>query len=1341
MFKKITRALSGDLHKKKIENMIDIVDRINSMEASFEALSNEALHDKTLEFRARLEKGETLDDMLPEAFTTVREASKRVLGQRHCDVQLVCGINLHRGAISEMRTGEGKTLAATLPLYLNALTGKGAHLVTVNDYLARRDGRWMGAIFHMLDMSVGVLQMANSADGNQRAYIYDPEESSLKEEQHHLRPVMRADAYKADITYGTNSEFGFDYLRDNITMSLEQRVQRGHHYAIIDEVDNILIDEARTPLIISGPSHEDSDNYGRMAQVVRALAPEDYEVSEKDHTVTLTEIGLAHVEELMGIPLRDPDRPEDITPEQARWLGFLEQGLRAQFLFHRNKEYLVQNGEVIIVDEFTGRLMPGRRWSDGLHQAVEAKESVKVQAENITQATITIQNYFRMYEKLEGMTGTALTEEEEFFRIYGLEVLAIPTNLEYIALRPDTDLIAVDTKDEYGYKYTYYARPDDADRKPIFFKRKDYPDIVYRSQEGKLRAIVREIIQFHVIGRPQLVGTTSVENSDRLSERLTPEAVRRLLQTLILRLAWMTKHNVREGEVMTGSELKLLIEPLDKLRMPELRRLGNELGVESLDPGDTSNQAALLEILNLQPEDLPRLLPLMEAGVPHQVLNARKHTAESLIIAGAGAFGAVTIATNMAGRGVDIKLGGELPEETLSQINRILAASGFEDAYNMRMEERLAALRSITPEKYAYNQEEVNAFFKYMDEMARVRQLGGLHVIGSERHEARRIDNQLRGRSARQGDPGSSRFYLGLDDELMRLFGGEQVEAMLSRFKIDENLPIESGLVGRLVEQSQTRVEGANFDMRKHLLEYDDVLNEQRQRIYAQRDRIFTKQDLREDVTEMLRAELGNRIQSALDDEEGPWKLLAYLDEIQPPLNYSWLSYPSYPLKLVMEHVGNYSNEKELQEKLLNLAEEAVQAENDHLIRWVQEALGRSEMSLETQLAERYEVLDTFLEAIQDDETAAKRDLTAELSNILHMPIRLSPVQLKQLVEDPYQLDQPLKDGVRSAMLQILIRRLIMTIERRLNETWSLKANELATKDWDEVSSEILSQVQASLERRSERLLGENGEIARDLNANQDHITSALTDQAELMRLVMLMTQGTVLTFDSKSHRKQLKATMRMNYVFLLARWLENKPSQEITQDVLAHMEVAEQKFVQIFGNAEWDHLISINASLKDLPESIRQGLADELGTAEFTSIQEGTLPDIDPATKAKVVTYLGGQTQNRTYRRLLLGTISEAWVEYLTRMEALRVSISMESYAQRDPLVQYKSQASSMFTELLSEVRAGVISRMFRYRPTQAADAQIALRSVPTNVSDTPQIGTPRTADTKPKRKKRKRH
>ncbi|MCK4978011.1 MAG: hypothetical protein KAS36_13845, partial [Anaerolineales bacterium] len=553
-------------------------------------------------------------------------------------------------------------------------------------------------------------------------------------------------------TYGTNNEFGFDYLRDNMAMRLEDRVQRSHHYTIIDEVDNVLIDEARTPLIISGPAQDEAEWYVKMAQVVKQLRPGDYEVSEKDRNITLTELGETHIEELLGMPLRDPDRPEDVTPEQARMLGYLEQALRAQHLFRRNKDYLVQASKVVIIDEFTVRLMPGRRWSDGLHQAVEAKEGVRVQAENVTYATITIQNYYRMYEKLSGMTGTAVTEAEEFDTIYKLDVLAIPTNLEFLASRVESDMEEIEDRDEQGYKFIYYARSDDPQKEQIFWKRKDYPDIVYRTEESKLRSLTQEIMEYHVIGRPILLGTTSVELSEKISARLRAEPIRRLAQVLIIRQTWFdVNERIEDGRQV--DELQFLNAPLSLLIPSELRKMARELEI-SFNPEDPQNLKRLMSILELTQNDSDRLVSILQAGVPHQVLNARKHTEESQIITGAGAFGAITIATNMAGRGVDIKLGGELAEEILSSVNRVLRRAGINDPYDMSMEERRQAILNMDPSNYGIYESEINYFLQHMEDMETVRSLGGLHVIGSERHEARRIDNQLRGRSSRQGDPG-----------------------------------------------------------------------------------------------------------------------------------------------------------------------------------------------------------------------------------------------------------------------------------------------------------------------------------------------------------------------------------------------------------------------------------------------------------------------------------------------------------------------------------------------------------------------------------------------------------
>lgn len=1336
MLKKITQFFQRDAHARKVQELSLIANQINALESRFEALSDEALRGKTEEYRARIAKGETLDQLLPEAFATVREASKRVLGQRHYDVQLICGINLHHGSISELRTGEGKTLSATLPLYLNALEGKGTHLITVNDYLARRDARWMGVIYHALGLSTGVLQAATTSDGASRAYIFDPQEHSLKEETHLLRPVTRQQAYLADITYGTNSEFGFDYLRDNITMRWEDRVQREHHYAIIDEVDNILIDEARTPLIISGPAHEDSAYYMRVAQVVRALVPEDYEIEEKERAISLTELGKAHVEDLLGEPLSDPDRPEDVTPEQARMMGFLEQALRAQFLFTRNKDYIVQGGEVVIVDEFTGRMMPGRRWSDGLHQAVEAKEGLKVQAENITHATITIQNYFRMYEKLAGMTGTALTEQEEFFRIYGLEVLPIPTNLEYRSRQTNSGLVELEAKDEEGYKYSYYANPEDPAKKPLYYKRKDYTDVIYRTGEGKLRAIVQEIVRLHVIGRPLLVGTTSVEASERLSEHLSPEIVRRILQTVLIRQAWLRSRGLSEEDFSHAPELALLDEPIEKLRMTELRKLGAQFGLTSMDLADPSNRQTVLDMLRLSKADWPRLEPLFEGGVPHQVLNARKHTEESLIIAKAGAFGAVTIATNMAGRGVDIKLGGELDENLLSRVNRILSKTTHEDPYNMNMQQRLDAVRGVTAELDEEQQADLDAFVAYMENMQKVKELGGLHVIGSERHEARRIDNQLRGRAARQGDPGSSRFFLALDDDLMRMFGGSQMESLLSRFKFDVNVPIEVGLIGRIVEQSQTRVEGANFDVRKHLLEYDDVLNTQRTRIYAQRDLIFKKDDLHEDVREMLHTELGPRVKAGLEDEEGPWRLLAWLEDVQPTINTQWMMYPSVMYRLALDELGRPETTDELGLKLISMAENAVESEQTHLLSSVDSMLAKGGEMLKEQIVERSDTLDAYLETFDSD---TPRDLQSELTQLIQVPVRLQSGQQRQMMEDPTSMKGPLKDALKAGLTLNMVRRMLLTLEKRFNETWAIKATDLAILPWNEVTEQIMTQVEDSLKRRTDRLFAENGEIARDLAANQEALQIGLEDKNARLGLLQLLTRGSVIGFDARSHKRVLKSADRLTWVFSMARHLEKKHAPEVIDFITRHLEGAEAAFVDVFGNAEWEHIQNNNLLLSALPEETKQALIAKIGQTAFEGVQEMPLAEIPEEIKLKTIGVLGDKAQNRIYRQLLLTTITDSWVEYLTKMEALRVSISMESYAQRDPLVQYKSQASTMFTELLSEVRQTVLARMFRYLPTAASENALSLRGAgkPVMVASGP--GQP--VARKSGKKRRKRH
>ena len=690
------QRLIGNNSAREIKKMRAIVDEINGLEPSLSGLSDSSLAAKTQEFKKRLADGETLDDILPEAFAVVREASKRVLGMRHFDVQLIGGITLHRGNIAEMRTGEGKTLVATLPVYLNALTGKGVHVVTVNDYLAKRDSEWMGKLYRALGLSVGLI-VAN-LDYNQRKL-----------------------AYASDITYGTNNEFGFDYLRDNMVIHAEQMVQRPLNYAIVDEVDSILIDEARTPLIISGPGERSTDSYYTLAKVVPQLvAGEDYTIDEKQKTIAPTESGIAKVEKMLKI--------ENLYDSANLELNhLLNASLRAYAMMHRDKDYVVKDGQVVIVDEFTGRLMFGRRYSDGLHQAIEAKEGLKVERESQTLASITFQNYFRMYEKLAGMTGTAKTEEQEFNNIYGLEVYEIPPN------------------------------------KPLL--RKDLPDLIFKTKKAKYKAVVKDVVERHKKGQPVLVGTTSITQSEQLSDML------------------------------------------------------------------------------------------LKSGVPHNVLNAKHHEKEAEIVANAGQRGMVTIATNMAGRGTDISLGEGVAE------------------------------------------------------------LGGLHILGTERHESRRIDNQLRGRSGRQRDPGSSQFFLSLEDDLMRIFGADNISGMMDKLGMEEDEPIEHSLITKSIERAQKKVENHNFNIRKYILEYDDVMNQQREVLYDQRRKILGNESLRDTIMEMVDSLVIKAMNQYADEKLYPeeWDYEGLLKHLE-----LFFLEPGQFTVAEMEDLGR----GELQERLLAIAHE-----------------------------------------------------------------------------------------------------------------------------------------------------------------------------------------------------------------------------------------------------------------------------------------------------------------------------------------------------------------------------------------------------------------------------------
>lgn len=706
MFDKFFDRLFNGSNEKEIKKIRKIVEQqINPLEDGLKKLSDSSLANKTNEFKARLAKGETLDDILPEAFAVIREASRRVLGMRHFDTQLIGGIILHRGNIAEMCTGEGKTLVATAPVYLNALEGKGVHVITVNDYLAKRDSEWMGQVYKFLGLSVGLI--IHDLDFNQRKI-----------------------AYNSDITYGTNNEFGFDYLRDNMVTSLDQMVQRPLHYCLIDEVDSILIDEARTPLIISGPGQKSTDDYYTVAKLVPQLKKEeDYTIDEKQKTVAPTEAGVAKMEKLLHV--------ENLYDAENLELNHLfVQALRAQTMMTRDKDYVVKDGEVVIVDEFTGRLMYGRRYSDGLHQAIEAKEGLEVQRESQTLATITFQNYFRMYDKLAGMTGTAKTEEQEFIKIYGLPVLQVPTN------------------------------------KPI--QRKDLPDVIFKNKRGKYKAVVREVERRHATGQPMLIGTTSIEQSEELSHMLD------------------------------------------------------------------------------------------QANIPHSVLNAKYHEREAAIVALAGQKGAVTIATNMAGRGTDISLGEGVAE------------------------------------------------------------LGGLAIIGTERHESRRIDNQLRGRAGRQGDPGSSQFFLSLEDDLLRIFGGDNIKSFMEKMGLEEDEPINSRMVSNAIQKAQKRVEARNFDIRKYVLEYDDVMNQQRKVVYDQRRKILEGEDMKDQILSMVDSITEKGMETYADPKLYPeeWDFAGLLKYAE--------KYFLAPGDLKLEEIEDMSRE-EVEDKLKTMAHETYNAREESI--------------------------------------------------------------------------------------------------------------------------------------------------------------------------------------------------------------------------------------------------------------------------------------------------------------------------------------------------------------------------------------------------------------------------
>ena len=942
--------------------------------------------------------------------------------------------------------------------------------------------------------------------------------------------------------------------------------------------------------------------------------------------------------------------------------------------------------------------MPGRRWSDGLHQAVEAKEGVKVESENVTYATITIQNYYRMYEKLSGMTGTASTESEEFHKIYKLDVVEIPTNLDYLSGRSDLPLNAGKDSDDEGYKFTFYYT-DDSDA-PTFFKRKDYPDVIYRTEEAKFRAIGEELLRFHTMGRPILVGTTSVELSERISGRMKADPVRKLAQVILLRHAWM-EVNKREFDGRKVEELEFLNRPLGLLPAAQMRTLAREID-HNLNPLSDSNLDELLDILRLSPDHKERLATVLKNGVNHQVLNARKHTEESQIIADAGAFGAVTIATNMAGRGVDIKLGGELPEEVLSQVNRVLRRTGIEDPFELSMENRLAALDKLGDEDFGIYHEDIQAFRQYMHDSSLVKELGGLHVIGSERHDSRRIDNQLRGRSGRQGDPGSSRFYLSLQDDLMRLFGGAQAEGLMGRLNIDDDMPIEMGIVSRIVEQSQTRVEGANFDTRKHLLEYDDVLNKQRATIYDQRDRVMTKGDLSEDVNEMLEFEVRRRAPEALEDPEGPWRLLAWLGETQPPLFFGNAVYPSYSQKLMMrELTPEMTDRVKAEAAFLKLAEQSLEAEKEHILDAVNAAMENAEIWAETQQKDRSDTLDVFMEGLEmadETDTRSAKELETELVTLLRTPLRLNSDEQREVRREPELLGEIAERKIENYVATNAVRRVVAVAERNLRASIDMVPRDLVMDDFNSYSDQILEAVEKVFSQRKDTLIGENrdGRLAKDIRAVLDEFKTL--DEIALMNVLLRLPQGQRATFDRKTKQRVWTRTTRLTFRYHAANMIEEMDGDTLTEDLLKHLDDAQTTQQRFLGALQLNQFGG--KVLRDLPEDVQDAIGDLLSDAG-TELSDGDrLSTLDAELAQRVASELGCMVQTRTYRDLLLRVLGQLWIDYLTQMEALRVSVGLEAYGQRDPLVKYKSQASEFFQVLISDSRTGVVARMFTFQP-----------------------------------------
>ncbi|NJN65856.1 MAG: preprotein translocase subunit SecA [Chloroflexaceae bacterium] len=1328
------KKLFGENEKKVRQRYQPLVDRVNALGPDYQQLSDADLREKTSAFRQRLSEGETLDDLLPEAFATVREASWRTVGMRHYDVQLIGGMVLHQGRIAEMKTGEGKTLVATLPLYLNALEGEGTHLVTVNDYLARRDAGWMGPIYHLLGMSVGFV-------GHDFSALFDPDfvdpSTSLDDERLvHWRPCTRREAYEADITYGTNNEFGFDYLRDNMVHRFEQVVQRGHHFAIVDEVDNILIDEARTPLIISGPSSQSSPEYARFAQLVRPLragrvTPDevkkgsqpdgDVMIDLKSRSVVITEEGLAKVE----TQLEELGPGESVyDPQHSGLTHYLENALKARFLYHRDKDYVIQDGEVIIVDEFTGRLMPGRRWSDGLHQAVEAKEGVSVRRETVTYATITFQNYFRMYEKLSGMTGTAATESEEFAKIYNLEVTVIPTN------------------------------------KPCI--REDMTDQIYRTEDAKFHAVTGELRSRALQGQPILVGTTAVETSERLSAM-----IRRDLGDLIrsdqVRLHVLNaKQNADEAAIIaqagqpgtvtiatnmagrgtdillggnpealaarhlrdTGVDRKQIEELAQSLfgehktqKMPPQTLIERSRGMLTSDLVDELNRLhAWYEQAIEQIEQEGEHLFLVNTVLSHvpQVLYEQKRELVRSVLQG-----------NLTRARRIVRDYDELSEENIVEIQHLrtdckvyrehrrdrpnfLAGKLFDRIYTARARLVQLVLHGEMDESHTLVRDTPGLKLDYLDDIARIQRecrenheriktAGGLHVIGTERHEARRIDNQLRGRSGRQGDPGSSRFYLSLEDELMKRFGRmDAIRGVMERLGVEDDIAIEHRLISKSIEGAQTRVEGYNFDIRKHTVEYDDVMNRQREVIYTRRRRILEEARDQHRIEELLAryfhpdvlfSEIRDELHAtaALDEEVVRGRVARLLPDV------------SFDIARLRD-----AGDQELPTLLLPLIKDQQHHAIPVFVDELCDVLDMPDDAEATLSQADYDEARQYIHELWreqrggDLEDRIKELFGKEIDRLLEQYLTGYETWLQgQISEAIAEATNPATDEVNLSLVQRRLQTILPEIQPRTPDPDPDNDHDEGP-DHNSDLARLAGLSSDRLQRALEAYIPPNREAGHHI----DLLTRELFSLLPILPLPHEVLRPNQPQTEREHQREHYIALYRERLRHITAELAEEE-QQAIQQDAITTLY---QELQPVSGPAS-------SAASSNLSANERNTIISSIlsyGMALVGDVLDQLDPDAIRAMLAEVLSQtfnqwrraIGDEQLNQFQRSLMLQTIDREWQEYLTAMEHLRQGIGLQAIGQRDPLVQYQTQGYRMFNELLTSIDQTVVRKFFQQLP-----------------------------------------